>query len=261
MDSPPISVVIPAFNAGAFLPAAVQSVLNQSYGSFELLIIDDASSDVTPRIAQAFAARDARVHYYRNPANLGVARSRNRGVALAQHSWIAFLDSDDRWRQDKLARQVAYLQIHPVDLVYTGYDFMDTAGRKIRSCFHVPESIAYPQLLRQNLISCSGILAPPLFHQDSGAGDEVFLDWLSMLRQGAAAGGIDLPLHTVRIGRLRSKSGNKLRSAAANVQTYRFLGLSSAQTAFYMLCYLRRSLVKYGKICLAPRQSEGGPAL
>ena len=89
MDSPPISVVIPAFNAGAFLPAAVQSVLNQSYGSFELLIIDDASSDVTPRIAQAFAARDARVHYYRNPANLGVARSRNRGVALAQHSWIA----------------------------------------------------------------------------------------------------------------------------------------------------------------------------
>ena len=265
MDSPPISVVIPAFNAGAFLPAAVQSVLNQSYGSFELLIIDDASSDVTPRIAQAYAARDARVHYYRNPANLGVARSRNRGVALAQHSWIAFLDSDDRWRQDKLARQVAYLQIHPVDLVYTGYDFMDTAGRKIRSCFHVPESIAYPQLLRQNLISCSGILVrkrwcqqfpmnPSVFHED-------FLDWLSMLRQGAAAGGIDLPLHTVRIGRLRSKSGNKLRSAAANVQTYRFLGLSSAQTAFYMLCYLRRSLVKYGKICLAPRHSEGGPAL
>ena len=247
MDSPPISVVIPAFNAGAFLPAAVQSVLNQSYGSFELLIIDDASSDVTPRIAQAFAARDARVHYYRNPANLGVARSRNRGVALAQHSWIAFLDSDDRWRQDKLARQVAYLQIHPVDLVYTGYDFMDTAGRKIRSCFHVPESIAYRwcQQFPMN---------PSVFHED-------FLDWLSMLRQGAAAGGIDLPLHTVRIGRLRSKSGNKLRSAAANVQTYRFLGLSSAQTAFYMLCYLRRSLVKYGKICLAPRQSEGGPAL
>ncbi len=78
-----------------------------------------------------------------------------------------------------------------------------------------------------------------------------------MLRQGAAAGGIDLPLHTVRIGRLRSKSGNKLRSAAANVQTYRFLGLSSAQTAFYMLCYLRRSLVKYGKICLAPGKAKG----
>ncbi|MFR0734134.1 MAG: hypothetical protein ACLSHU_08065 [Oscillospiraceae bacterium] len=96
---------------------------------------------------------------------------------------------------------------------------------------------------------------PSVFHED-------FLDWLSMLRQGAAAGGIDLPLHTVRIGRLQSKSGNKLRSAAANVQTYRFLGLSSAQTAFYMLWVnLRRSLVKYGKICLAPRQSEGGPAL
>lgn len=265
MDALPVSIVIPAYNAGNFLSTAVQSVLDQTYGSFELLIIDDASSDATPQLAQAFAARDARVQYHRNPNNIGVARSRNRGVALAKHSWIAFLDSDDRWRRDKLARQVAYMQTHPVDLVYTGYDFMDTAGRKIRSCFHVPESIAYPQLLRQNLISCSGILVkkrwcqqfpmnPAVFHED-------FLDWLSMFRQGVAAGGIDLPLHTVRVGRLRSKSGNKLRSAAANVQTYRSLGLSSTQTAFYMLCYLRHSLIKYGKICLASRLDERGPAL
>ena len=154
----------------------------------------------------------------------------------------------------------AVLCIPTVFCSYTG-ETLDKKAPLLRSM----EAIAYPQLLRQNLISCSGILVkkrwcqqfpmnPSVFHED-------FLDWLSMLRQGAAAGGIDLPLHTVRIGRLRSKSGNKLRSAAANVQTYRFLGLSSAQTAFYMLCYLRRSLVKYGKICLAPRQSEGGPAL
>ena len=142
---------------------------------------------------------------------------------------------------------------------------MDAAGRPIGFRFHVPETLTYSQLLRQNLISCSGILLKKRwcqkFPMDADVFHEDFLDWLSMLRHGAAAGGIDLPLHTVRIGRLHSKSGNKLRSAAANIQTYRRLGCSPTQTAFYMSCYLRRSLMKYGKICLAPRYGNGRPTL
>ena len=121
---------------------------------------------------------------------------------------------------------------------------MDAAGRPIGFRFHVPETLTYPQLLRQNLISCSGILLKKRwcqkFPMDADVFHEDFLNWLSMLRYGAAAGGIDLPLHTVRIGRPRSKSGNKLRSAAANLQTYRRLGFSPTQIAFYMSCYLRR---------------------
>ncbi len=265
MDSISISVIIPAYNAGDFLSTAVQSVLNQSHRNLELLIIDDASTDATGQLAQVFAAQDARVRYHRNPSNTGVARSRNLGVSLARFDWIAFLDSDDRWQPDKLALQAAYLQRHAVDLIYTGYDFMDAAGRPIGFRFHVPETLTYPQLLRQNLISCSGILLKKRwcqkFPMDADVFHEDFLNWLSMLRYGAAAGGIDLPLHTVRIGRLRSKSGNKLRSAAANLQTYRRLGFSPTQIAFYMSCYLRRSLMKYGKICLAPRHGNGRPVL
>ena len=263
MDSPPISVVIPAFNAGAFLPAAVQSVLNQSYGSFELLIIDDASSDVTPRIAQAFCSRDARVHYYRNPANLGVACSRNRGVALAQHSWIAFWTATTgggrtSWRgRSHTCRSTLWTWSIPATT-------MDTAGRKIRSCFHVPESIAYPQLLRQNLISLLRNPGEKRWCQQFPMNPSVFFTrifWTGFhAPPRAAAGGIDLPLHTVRIGRLRSKSGNKLRSAAANVQTYRFLGLFGPNSVLHALL----SPPQPGQIrenLPGPRQSEGGPAL
>ncbi len=179
------------FNAGAFLPAAVQSVLNQSYGSFELLIIDDASSDVTPRIAQAFAAGTPGCTTTATPPTWeGPLPKPGRCPGPTQLDRL--LDSDDRWRQDKLARQVAYLQIHPVDLVYTGYDFMDTAGRKIRSCFHVPESIAYPQLPAKTSSPCSGILVkkrwcqqfpmnPSVFHED-------FLDWLPCSAKGGGWG-------------------------------------------------------------------------
>ena len=110
MDSISISVIIPAYNAGDFLSTAVQSVLNQSHRNLELLIIDDASTDATGQLAQVFAAQDARVRYHRNPSNTGVARSRNLGVSLARFDWIAFLDSDDRWRPDKLALQAAYLR-------------------------------------------------------------------------------------------------------------------------------------------------------
>lgn len=236
MDSISISVIIPAYNAGDFLSTAVQSVLNQSHRNLELLIIDDASTDATGQLAQVFAAQDARVRYHRNPSNTGVARSRNLGVSLARFDWIAFLDSDDRWQPDKLALQAAYLQRHAVDLVYTGYDLMDAAGRPIGFRFHVPETLTYPQLLRQNLISCSGILLKKRwcqkFPMDADVFHEDFLNWLSMLRYGAAAGGIDLPLHTVRIGRPRSKSGNKLRSAAANLQTYRRLASPPPKSPF-----------------------------
>ena len=124
MDSISISVIIPAYNAGDFLSTAVQSVLNQSHRNLELLIIDDASTDATGQLAQVFAAQDARVRYHRNPSNTGVARSRNLGVSLARFDWIAFLDSDDRWQPDKLARQAAYLQRHalpvaPSDSAFT----------------------------------------------------------------------------------------------------------------------------------------------
>lgn len=257
VEGVPISVIIPAYNAQCFLSAAIQSVLDQTYSAFELLIIDDASTDGTEQIARRFADRDLRVRYYRNATNSGVAYSRNFGVFLSRYDWIAFLDGDDLWRQDKLERQSALLRDGSVDVIYTGYHFLNAAGERIDVTFHVPACVTYWQLLKQNVISCSGVLLRKSwcqrFPMELDSAHEDFLNWLRILRGGAVAVGIDLPLHTVRIGRRDSKSGKKLRSAAANIRTYRILGLSVFRTTYYMFCYSWRSLRKYGRIYTADR--------
>ncbi|QKT04319.1 glycosyltransferase [Ectothiorhodospiraceae bacterium 2226] len=114
-----VSVVMPAFNAERYLEAAIQSVLNQSYRTLELLVVDDGSCDGTVEIVRRYARRDARVRLLRQ-GNAGVAAARNRGLAHARGEYIAPLDADDLWYPNKLALQVACLEQAPdeVGVVY-----------------------------------------------------------------------------------------------------------------------------------------------
>lgn len=118
---PLVSVIMPAYNAEKYIGEAIASVCAQTYENWELLILDDGSADRTAEIAQAYAQRDARIRVLRNPQNMGVARTRNRGFDLAQGEWIALLDSDDRWHVQKLEKQLA-LAVHSGSrLLYTSY--------------------------------------------------------------------------------------------------------------------------------------------
>lgn len=103
MSIPTVSVIIPAYNAEAFIADTIQSALDQTYRDIEIIVVDDGSSDRTVACARTFG--DAvRVHQQRNG---GVARARNAGVSLARGEWIAFLDSDDLWLPDKIEQQLA----------------------------------------------------------------------------------------------------------------------------------------------------------
>jgi len=113
---PRVSVVTPIFNAAAFLAEAVESVLAQDYADFELLLVDDGSTDASTRIARDYAASDpARIRYLSHPgrANRGINAARNLGLREARGELFGFLDADDRWRPAKLAEQVALLDRHP----------------------------------------------------------------------------------------------------------------------------------------------------
>jgi glycosyltransferase involved in cell wall biosynthesis len=120
--TPRVSVVVPFLNAGRFLPEAVDSVFAQTYQDWELLLVDDGSSDRSTELARHYAARvPARVHYLEHPGheNRGSSASRNLGISHARGAYIAFLDSDDVWAPTKLEQQVPILDTHPeVDLVY-----------------------------------------------------------------------------------------------------------------------------------------------
>lgn len=119
-DAPLVSVVIPTYNRASTVRAAIDSVLSQTWRNLELLVVDDASTDDTAPMLAAFS--DPRLRYLPQERNGGVARARNRGIAEARGRYVAFLDSDDTWMPEKLARQVALLEASPeyVGLVNTG---------------------------------------------------------------------------------------------------------------------------------------------
>lgn len=247
-----VSVIIPAYNCEHTIEAAVESVLHQTLPDFEMILIDDGSTDSTGDLLELLRHKDARISVLHNEKNCGVSFSRNRGVDLAKGEWIAFLDSDDLWKPEKLEKQMQLLRDKKADIVYTGYDYMNANGELIGTAFHVPAEVTYKELLKQNVMSCSGILLKKRLLQEYRMEKDVlhedFLEWLRLLRDGAHAVGIDEPLHTIRIAQKESKSGNKLKSAKMTYHTYQELGLSRLQILYYMWCYTCRSLRKYGRL-------------
>ena len=108
---PTVTVIVPTYNSGGYLDATIESILSQSFTDFEVIVIDDCSTnDVVTRMR---AISDPRLRVVINDSNLGVAGTRNHGLAIAQSEFIAHCDHDDLWHADKLARQVAYLRAHP----------------------------------------------------------------------------------------------------------------------------------------------------
>jgi glycosyltransferase involved in cell wall biosynthesis len=134
MSAPFVSVLMPVYNPGQFLREAVDSVLGQRYPAFELIAIDDGSSDGSFELLQAYAARDARVRVFRQPRNLGIVAARNRAFAEANADarYFAILDSDDVALPERLAQQVEFLEAHPDHALVGGQTLIiDQASNEI----------------------------------------------------------------------------------------------------------------------------------
>lgn len=162
--SPRVSVVIPAYNHGAYVGAAIQSVLDQTLPHFELIIIDDGSSDNTEEVVLGFS--DDRIRYY-SQENRGLSATLNRGVGLARGELFGFLPSDDLYEPEKLARQVALMDAHPeVGLVFTYQTLVDAAGAPLRhghveAWFNVPyetKEEIFPALFERNFLAAPSVL-------------------------------------------------------------------------------------------------------
>jgi glycosyltransferase involved in cell wall biosynthesis len=124
-----VSVVMPTYNCQRFIEAAIQSVEAQTYPHWELIVVDDGSTDDT----QSVVARmhDARIRYFRNAVHSGVAKARNFALRKAQGRWIAFLDSDDLWKTHKLERQLAFMTQHRVAFSYHQYEEISEDGQPL----------------------------------------------------------------------------------------------------------------------------------
>ena len=153
-----VSIVMPAYNAEAYIALAIDSVLRQTWQNFELIIMDDGSQDETPNLIRQYASQDKRIRPVFNAKNLGVAESRNRGLRLSQGDYIAFLDSDDIWRPQKLEKQLQLAQTTGAAILYSSYALIDEKGKKKCNDYMVPSQVDYPSLLKCNVIGCSTVL-------------------------------------------------------------------------------------------------------
>lgn len=122
-----VSVIMPSYNTGRHIAQSINSVLSQTYRNWELLIADDCSTDNTPEIVSAYLS-DERIHYFQNGRNSGAAVSRNFALRTAVGKWIAFLDSDDLWRPEKLEKQLQFMAENRCYFSYTNYSEMDESG-------------------------------------------------------------------------------------------------------------------------------------
>lgn len=125
-----VSVVIPTYNRAELLARSIESVQKQTYKRWEIIVVDDCSTDNTEQIIREIC--DSRIRYIRNKENIGAGASRNRGAALAKYEYIAFQDSDDVWRFDKLEKQMQYMCNHiEYDMVYCSFLKHYSNGRQI----------------------------------------------------------------------------------------------------------------------------------
>lgn len=183
--------------------------------------------------------------------------TRKRGLEEAKGSWIAILDSDDAWAQEKLEKQIELQNRTNADLLFTGSDFMDSEGRPIDWYLHAPAEVTYRQLLKQNVLSnSSALVRKELYAKYYAVGDrmhEDFAIWLSILKEGRKAYGVDEPLLIYRIVK-SSKSGNKVKAAKMNWNTYRYVGLNVVEAAYYEAWYMFKNVMKYANL----KFSRGG---
>ncbi len=248
-SGPLVSVAVPAYNAENTLEEAVRSALGQTHARLEVIIIDDGSTDATWEIALRLAEEDARVVPLRNERNRGVSFARNRAVELARGEWIAFLDSDDLWRADKLEKQLALLSRYPdAQLLYTGSAFIDAKGVPFTHTMRVPERVSYRALLGGNVISCSSAMARRdvllRYPMENDRMHEDFAVWLKILRECPYAYGVDAPLIAYR-RTPGSKSRARVKGAMMSYRTYRHMGYIPPWAALLVLRYTFYSVRKH----------------
>lgn len=135
-----VSIIMPSYNTGRFIKETIESVLKQTHSNWELIIVDDCSTDNTDEIVGQYLA-DKRIRYIKNDTNSGAAVSRNRALREAKGKWIAFLDSDDLWEPDKLQKQISFMRNNGYHFSYTNYIEIDEESKPIGKSLTGPKCI------------------------------------------------------------------------------------------------------------------------
>jgi glycosyltransferase involved in cell wall biosynthesis len=202
-NTPSVSIIMPAYNTALYIAEAIHSVLEQTYTDFELVVVDDGSTDETPQIIASI--HDPRIRVIRQP-NAGLSAARNTGLRESTAPLVTFLDADDRFMTDKLEVLVGYLENHPeTGLVVGSERYIDQAGHTIKEAHELPVKLALPELLFENPICVSGVLLRREWLNRAGLFDEQLRAcedwdlWLRLLLAGCQISRIDHDVVAYRV--------------------------------------------------------------
>lgn len=137
-----MSIIMPSYNCGEFVKETISSVQAQTYQNWEIIFMDDCSTDDTIKRVSKMRSQDSRIHIYQNISNMGAAVSRNNALREAKGRWIAFLDSDDLWDPEKLEKQIHFMEENDYAFSYTGYQEIDEDSKETSVFVSGPKHIS-----------------------------------------------------------------------------------------------------------------------
>ena len=243
-----VSVIMPCYNMERYIAESIMSVRQQTDPHWELLIVDDASTDGTEAVIESHCQQDNRIHFTKKINHSGIADSRNLCLKMAQGQYLAFLDADDIWQPKKLERQLAFMTEKQVGFSYSSYDCIDEDGQPLNKTVQVAGNLDYEAYLRNTIIGCSTVMVNKAIvgnvEVPNFRTSEDTATWLDILKQGHLAYAIDETLVSYRIRR-KSVSSNKLKASFDLWQVYRHHEkLPFFKALRYFSCYAFNAIKK-----------------
>ena len=235
-----VSVIMPTYNCGKFIKETIKSVANQTYKNWELIIVDDCSKDNTEEIVNRYVERDSRIKYHRLETNQGAAVARTKAMKMARGSYMAFLDSDDLWKNDKLEKQINFMEENSYNFTCTAYEQIDENNNLLNKIIRPKIKADYNRILLDCPVGNSTVMynvdklgkfeVPNIRKRNDDA------LWLQILKKEKYIYGLNEILMQYRI-RQNSISSNKLDLIKYHWQLYRQIEHLSIFRSVFHICW------------------------
>lgn len=245
-----VSIIMPAWNSEKYIKEAIKSVQDQTYLNWELIVVDDCSSDRTVEIVNEISEKDIRVKIFKQKVNGGAAKARNRSLEETSGRFIAYLDADDKWKPNKIEKQVQFMKLHKCGFSCTSYEVINNEGKSLDKEVHMLPVVDYVGFLTNNLLQTVGIMV------DTDLVDKRYLlmpdirrrqdaaTWLQILKAGYKCYGISDVLAEYRRTE-NSLSSNKLKAVKGVWNLYR--DIEHLPLMFSCYCFIRYAILAVWK--------------
>lgn len=245
-----VSIVVPVYNSQEYLEDTIKTIENQTYKKWELILIDDCSTDNSVDIIEKYMKENNKINLIKLKENSGAAVARNAGIAAAEGKYIAFLDADDLWKTNKLEVQLEFMNKGNYAFTYTNYEFADAFGNPSGKVVRVPKSLNYYQALKNTIIFTSTVmldvnqLGKELIKMPNVKRGQDAATWWKILRANNVAYGLNINLSLYRRGNT-TLSSNKFRAIKRTWALYRKVeGLSIPFAAYNFVGYAYNAVKK-----------------